>query len=105
MENLRYLNSQQAIADVANFIDTKNREYNLTTTDAKWVAFGGSYAGNLVAWLRLKYPHLVHIAIASSGPVLAKLDYFGIIIIFIIIFIIKIGVNFFPLFKTRWKQT
>uniref|UniRef100_A0A6P7H1A2 Serine protease K12H4.7 n=1 Tax=Diabrotica virgifera virgifera TaxID=50390 RepID=A0A6P7H1A2_DIAVI len=58
-ENLVYLTSQQALSDLAFFIEGMNQKHNLTH-DVKWIVFGGSYAGNLAAWLRLKYPHLVH---------------------------------------------
>ena len=47
-------------------------ENNLPTT-TKWIAFGCSYAGTLVAWLRLKYPDKIHGAISSSAPLEAKL--------------------------------
>ena len=42
---------------------------------AKWVSFGGSYSGNLAAWLRVKHPELVSYAVGSSGPVYAEVDF------------------------------
>ena len=56
VENLVYLSSEQALADLANFVTSMNEQHNLT--DAKWISFGGSYPGSLSAWFRLKYPHL-----------------------------------------------
>lgn len=73
INNLQYLNSKQAIADLANFITSMNAQYNLTSY---WIAFGGSYAGALAVWLREKHPELVIAAISSSGPILAKADFF-----------------------------
>lgn len=74
VKNLKYLSSHQALADLANFINAMNIKYELIS-DTKWIAFGGSYPGSLAAWLRMKYPHLVHASISSSGPLLAKLNF------------------------------
>ncbi|XP_058463039.1 putative serine protease F56F10.1 [Malaya genurostris] len=73
-ENLLYLTSEQALADLAYFIEAINNKYKLTEQNF-WIAFGGSYPGSLAAWLREKYPHLIHGAISSSGPLLAKIDF------------------------------
>lgn len=56
--SLEYLNSEQALADLAAFSQSMAMKFNLT--NSKWISFGGSYPGSLSAWFRLKYPHLVH---------------------------------------------
>lgn len=76
IENLVYLSSQQALADLAEFCVFARKMYNLTEQN-KWIAYGGSYPGSLSAWFRLKYPHLVSGAVASSAPVQAKTDFQG----------------------------
>ena len=73
--NLKYLSSEQALADLANFIVYQKKAMNLTKN--KWIVFGGSYPGNLAAWFRLKYPHLAYGAVASSAPILAKMNFQG----------------------------
>lgn len=74
VKNLQYLSSQQALADLATFIQAMNGEHTLPSS-TKWIAFGGSYPGSLAAWLRYKYPHLVHGAMSASGPLLAQVDF------------------------------
>lgn len=76
VESLHYLSSEQALADLANFIQSKNTEYKFSD-DTKWIAFGGSYPGSLAAWLREKYPRIVHGSISTSGPLLAQADFYG----------------------------
>lgn len=74
VKNLVYLSSEQALADIAYFIESMNEIYK-DYNNIKWIVFGGSYPGSLAAWMRIKYPHLVHGAVSSSGPVLAKIDF------------------------------
>ncbi|XP_053606771.1 putative serine protease K12H4.7 [Plodia interpunctella] len=72
--NLKYLSSIQAIYDLVNllkFIKSDPRFYS-----SRVVAFGGSYSGNLAAWIRLLFPEVVDAAVSSSAPVLAKQDFF-----------------------------
>ncbi|VDP09744.1 unnamed protein product [Soboliphyme baturini] len=87
--NLKWLSSDQALADIAYFIATMNQQYGFV--QPRWITFGGSYAGSftvvrqfvksvyvsgaLSAWSRLKYPHLITGSIASSGPVQAQLNF------------------------------
>lgn len=75
-ENLKHLSSEQALADLAQFIVGSKTKFNISS-NAKWIVFGGSYAGSLAAWSRMKFPHLIHAAVSSSGPLLAKADFHG----------------------------
>ena len=76
---IEYLSSEQAIADVAAVVAHLNSFYavNRSATGLKWIHMGGSYAGNMAAYYRLKYPHLSVGAFAISGPVEAVVDYTG----------------------------
>lgn len=74
-DSLRFLSSEQALADLATFILAMNQKNSLGA-DVKWVAFGGSYPGSLAAWLREKYANLVHGSISTSGPLLALADFY-----------------------------
>ena len=74
--SLRFLSSEQALADLAAFVEFATAEFGLSPPAprgvTKWVAFGGSYPGMLAGWARVKYPHLIHAAVASSAPVQAS---------------------------------
>ncbi|XP_066954266.1 LOW QUALITY PROTEIN: putative serine protease K12H4.7 [Macrobrachium rosenbergii] len=72
-DNLAYLSSEQALADLATFTVAMQEELGLQNN--KWIVFGGSYSGSLAAWYRLKYPHLAHGAVATSAPMIAKVDF------------------------------
>jgi len=73
-ENLRFLSSQQALADLDIFISAMKTKYNVPNADV--VTFGGSYPGNLAAWFRVKFPQMTVGSVASSAPVQAELDFF-----------------------------
>ncbi|XP_063839595.1 putative serine protease K12H4.7 [Ostrinia nubilalis] len=74
LENLAYLSSTQALADLKNFIEYIKRED--LYKNSKVVVYGGSYSGNLAAWARMLYPDLVDAALSSSAPLLAKSDFY-----------------------------
>ncbi|VDK19830.1 unnamed protein product [Anisakis simplex] len=70
---MKYLNARQAIRDVESFVDHINRRERMT--EPKWIALGGSYSGSLAAWSREKSPRRIRAAVASSAPLLAKVDF------------------------------
>ncbi|EGC31420.1 hypothetical protein DICPUDRAFT_39962 [Dictyostelium purpureum] len=74
-ESLQYLNSDQAIADVAYFITWYKKE-NKIDDGKRWVGFGASYGGTIAAQFKIKYPHLIDIIVSSSGPVSPELNFF-----------------------------
>ena len=43
VDNLQYLSSEQALADLAYFVDYARNKYNILT--GKLITFGGSYPG------------------------------------------------------------
>ncbi|XP_052232753.1 putative serine protease F56F10.1 [Dreissena polymorpha] len=73
LSNLRYLNSRQALADLAQFIDFFRIRMKLSNN--KLITFGGSYPGSLSAWFRSKYPQYVDGADATSAPIYAQVDF------------------------------
>lgn len=70
-ENLRYLSTAQALADLDYFQKQMMLLRDELQFSDQWIAIGGSYAGNLAAFYRLKYPENVVGALASSAPVRA----------------------------------
>ncbi|PNJ21142.1 PRSS16 isoform 11 [Pongo abelii] len=74
MAQLRFLSSRHALADVVSARLALSRLFNISSS-SPWICFGGSYAGSLAAWARLKFPHLIFASVASSAPVRAVLDF------------------------------
>ncbi|ULT93956.1 hypothetical protein L3Y34_003452 [Caenorhabditis briggsae] len=71
--NFYLLHSLQMLYDLAEFIKAVNIN---SPAPAPWITFGGSYSGALSAWMREVFPELVIGAVASSGPVFAKTDFY-----------------------------
>ncbi|KAI6235273.1 hypothetical protein M3Y95_00034100 [Aphelenchoides besseyi] len=74
-ENFRYLTSDQAVEDAANFIRNINSFYNVKS--GNWIIFGGSIAGSLALNLRQMHFDLSIGAVASSPPFLSYLDFYS----------------------------
>ena len=60
--NLRFLTTEQALKDMAYFAENVVFEgledRDLTAPGTAWIAYGGSYAGAFVAFLRKVYPEV-----------------------------------------------
>lgn len=76
LENLKYLSSNQAIIDVAQFIRYKKQQIP-SLSNATVILGGGSYAGSIVVWLKHLYPYIFKGGLASSAPLLAKMEFEG----------------------------
>ncbi|XP_053620781.1 putative serine protease F56F10.1 isoform X2 [Plodia interpunctella] len=77
VSNLRYLTVDQALADLAQFIEyIKSDEFeNGLYREGKVVLVGCSYAGSMATWMRLAYPHLTDAVLSDSGPLHAQTDF------------------------------
>ncbi|KAL6791438.1 peptidase S28 [Trichoderma sp. SZMC 28013] len=77
-QNLRFLTTEQALADTAYFaqhIEFPGLEHlDLTASAAPWIIYGGSYAGAFAAFTRKLYPDVYWGAISSSGVTAAVED-------------------------------
>lgn len=73
-EDLKYLQIEQALEDLAYFIE-HFKSITPGAKNSKVIIHGCSYPGMLVTWMRLRFPHIVDIAYASSAPLGVGLDY------------------------------
>ena len=71
-ENLKYLTSQLALADIAYFIEEQNKVLGY---EADWIIIGGSYPGAMSAWFKSQYPDHVVGSWSSSGVIHAIEDF------------------------------
>lgn len=72
-ENLQYLSAEQALSDIAHFLNflTQGQRYRPV------IVIGGSYPGALSAWFRSRYPHLSVGSWSSSGVVYPIEDFWA----------------------------
>ncbi|KAI8949224.1 peptidase S28 [Xylaria longipes] len=79
-ESLRFLTTDQALADTAYFANNVKfaglEDVDFSPKTTPWIAYGGSYAGAFVALLRKLYPDEYWGAISSSGVPQAIWDYY-----------------------------
>ena len=66
--HLGLLSIENTLADYASLLSSIKAERNASTSPV--IAVGGSLAGSLAFWFRVKYPSLVTLALASSAPIL-----------------------------------
>lgn len=81
-ENLRFLTTQQALADEAYFAQNikfpgLEKYGDLTSKTTAYLSYGGSYAGAFSAFLRVQYPDVFWGSISSSGVTKAIWDYWA----------------------------
>ncbi|KAK2771448.1 low-affinity phosphate transporter [Emmonsiellopsis sp. PD_33] len=78
-ENLRFLSTEQALADSAyfaqNIVFPGLEDKKLQSCDTPYIIYGGSYAGAQVAFMRVEYPDVFWGAISSSGVTKAIYDF------------------------------
>lgn len=77
-ENMRFLSTEQALAEIDYFaknVKFEGIDADLTAPNTPWIAYGGSYAGAQAAFLRVKYPDTFWGTISSSGVTVAIYDY------------------------------
>lgn len=78
LENLRFLSTEQSLAEVDYFarnVQFSGIDADLTAPNTPWIVYGGSYAGAQAAFLRVVYPDTFWGTISSSGVTKAIYDY------------------------------
>jgi len=74
-EHLQYLNSRQALHDLAQFQQWFTAKHSLSGSNV--FCMGGSYPGNLAAWYRMEFPNLTAGCWSASAPLHAVEDWPG----------------------------
>lgn len=74
-DNLKYLTVDQALADLAHFIDVQKGTVSGAQSSGV-ILVGASYAASMVTWFKQRYPDKVSDVWASSAPLHAKVDFY-----------------------------
>ncbi|CAI6334889.1 unnamed protein product [Periconia digitata] len=77
-ENLRFLSTEQSLAEIDYFarnVEFEGVDADLTAPNTPWIIYGGSYAGAQAAFLRVAYPDTFLGTISSSGVTAAIYEY------------------------------
>lgn len=75
ISSLHYLSSRQGLANLVNFRTIMAEKMGLS--DNLYLVFGGTFAGSLAVWLRIKYSQPFPAVVDSSASLLAKVDFYG----------------------------
>lgn len=72
--NLKFLTTEQVLADMAQFIEHVKRE-DSRLANATVILHGTMFGGNLATWFRVKYPHLADGVWSSSSYIEARKNF------------------------------
>ncbi|KAI6206266.1 hypothetical protein M3Y94_00888900 [Aphelenchoides besseyi] len=72
VDNLQYLTVEQVLHDTYHFIEKFNKQENMK--NPKYVLFGGSWPGNIAAYMRVYFPNASQGAISSSSVLYPTVD-------------------------------
>ncbi|XP_050082986.1 putative serine protease K12H4.7 [Anopheles aquasalis] len=73
-ENLRFLQTEQVLTDLIEWIDFLRREV-MGDPNARVILNGVGYTGTLASWARQRFPNIIDGAWASSAPVRAAVSF------------------------------
>ena len=76
MQSLRVITSTQSQLDWVEFLPAVIAQAKLAA-DSAIITYGGSYSGAMSSWMRKLHPDIITGAYASSGPVLAQVNFEG----------------------------
>lgn len=74
INNLRFLSTEQVLADMAHLID-HIKQQDTRLAHARVILVGTMFGGNLATWFRVKYPHYVDGVWSSSSYVEARMNF------------------------------